>query len=97
MVYDNISADMPKNFFYNLKKLRGGFSKQIIKITPDRTISSPNDISTFRFPIGSVLNLQSLNLHFKASTKGTNPTLFPKYSSTLIKRLSVSVNNVSIY
>ncbi len=96
MVYENISADLPKQFFYNLKKLKGGFSKQIIKITPDRVIASPNDITTFRFPIGSVLNLQSLNLHFKGSTKGTNPTIFPKYSSTLIKRLSVSVNNVSV-
>jgi hypothetical protein len=96
MVYENISADLPKQFFYNLKKLKGGFSKQIIKITPDRTIASPNDITTFRFPIGSVLNLQSLNLHFKGSTKGTNPTLFPRYTSTLIKRLSVSVNNVSV-
>jgi hypothetical protein len=96
MVYENISADLPKQFFYNLKKLKGGFSKQIIKITPDRVLASPNDITTFRFPIGSVLNLQSLNLHFKGSTKGTNPTLFPKYTSTLIKRLSVSVNNVSV-
>jgi hypothetical protein len=95
MVYENISSDLPKQFFYNLKKLKGGFSKQLIKITPDRQIASPNDITTFRFPIGSVLNLQSLALHFKGSTKGTNPTIFPKYSSTLIKRLSVSVNNVS--
>jgi hypothetical protein len=96
MVYENISADLPKQFFYNLKRLKGGFSKQLIKITPDRTIASPNDITTFRFPIGSVLNLQSLNLNWKATTKGTNPTIFPKYASTLIKRLSVSVNNVSV-
>ena len=96
MVYENISGDLPKQFFYNLKKLKGGFSKQLIKITPDRQIASPNDITTFRFPIGSVLNLQSLALHFKGSTKGTNPTIFPKYTSTLIKRLSVSVNNVSV-
>ena len=96
MVYENISADLPKTFFYNLKKLKGGFSKQLIKITPDRSIASPNDITTFRFPIGSVLNMQSLSLHFKGSTTGTNPTIFPKYTSSLIKRLSVSVNNVSV-
>jgi hypothetical protein len=95
MVYENISSDLPKQFFFNLKKIKGGFSKQLIKITPDRQIASPNDITTFRFPIGSVLNLQSLALHFKGSTKGTNPTIFPKYSSTLIKRLSIAVNNVS--
>lgn len=96
MVYEQISADLPRTFFYNLKKLKGGFSKQLIKITPDRSIASPNDITTFRFPIGSILNMQSLSLHFKGSTTGTNPTIFPKYTSSLIKRLSVSVNNVSV-
>jgi hypothetical protein len=96
MVYEDISADLPKTFFYNLKKLKGSFSKQIIKITPDRTLASPNDITTFRFPIGSVLNLNSLAMHFKGTTSGTNITIFPKYTSTLIKRLSVAVNNVSV-
>ena len=96
MVYESISADLPRAFFYNLKKLKGAFSKQLIKITPDRQIASPNDITTFRFPIGSILNMNSLALHFKGSTTGTNPTVFPKYTSTLIKRLSVSFNNVSV-
>ena len=95
MVYEEITADLPKVFFYNLRRLKGGFSKQLIKVMPDRTTAAPNDITTFRFPIGSILNLQSLNLNFKGSTKGTNTTIFPKYTSTLIKRLSVSVNNVS--
>jgi hypothetical protein len=96
MVYDNITGDLPRTFLYTLRRLKGGFSKQLIKITPDRQIASPNDITTFRFPIGSILNFQSLNLNFKGSTKGTNPTIFPKYTSTLIKRLSVSINNVSV-
>lgn len=93
--YADISADLPRQFFYNLKKLKGAFSKSIIKITPDRLTASPNDITTFRLPIGSVLNMNSLALYFKGSTKGTNPTVFPRYTSTLIKRLSVSVNNVN--
>jgi hypothetical protein len=96
MVYEDISADLPKTFFYNIKKLKGSFSKQTIKITPDRTLASPNDITTFRFPIGSILNLNSLACHFKGTTSGTNPTIFPKYTSTLIKRLSVAINNVSV-
>lgn len=94
--YADISGDLPKQFFYNLKKLKGSFSKSIIKITPDRLTAAPNDITTFRLPIGSVLNMNSLALYFKGSTKGTNPTIFPKYTSTLIKRLSVSVNNVNV-
>jgi hypothetical protein len=95
MVFEDISGDLPKTFFYNLKKLKGGFSKQIIKITPDRLTASPNDITTFRLPIGSVLNMNSLALHFRGSTTGTNVTIFPKYTSTLVKRLSISINNVS--
>lgn len=95
MVYEDISSDLPKTFFYNLKKLKGGFSKMILKITPDRLTAAPNDITTFRLPIGSVLNMNSLAVHFKGSTTGTNVTIFPKYTSTLIKRLSISVNNVS--
>lgn len=96
MVYENISSDLPRQFFFNLKRLKGQVSKQLIKITPDRQIASPNDITTFRFPIGSILNMNSLALHFKGSTSGSNPTIFPKYTSTLIKRLSVSFNNVSV-
>lgn len=96
MVYDNITSDLPRSFQYNLRRLKNSFSKQLIKITPDRTTAAPNDITTFRFPIGSVLSMSSLALHFKGSTTGTNPTIFPKYTSTLIKRLSVSVNNVSV-
>ena len=95
MVYESISSDLPRSFFYNLRKLSGSFSKQQIKIMADRDKCIPNDIATFRLPIGSVLNMQSLQLHAKLTTTGTNSTIPAKYSSTFIKRLSVSVNNVT--
>jgi len=79
-----------------LRKLNSGFYKQLVKITPDRTTAGANDIINLRFPVSSVLNMQSLNLHFKGTTTGTQATFFPKYTSTLIKRLSVSVNGVSV-
>lgn len=95
MVYENISSDLPRSFFYNLRKLSGSFSKQQIKVMADRDKCIPGDIATFRLPIGSVLNMQSLQLHAKITSTGTNATIMPKYTSTLIKRLSVSVNNVT--
>ena len=96
MVFENISADLPKSFLYSLKKLSGGFSKQQIKIMADRDKCIPNDIATFRLPIGSVLNMESLQLHARITTIGTNVAVMPKYTSSLIKRLSVSVNNVTV-
>jgi hypothetical protein len=95
MVYEQISSDLPRQFYYNLRKLSGSFSKQQIKIMSDRDKCLPNDIATFRLPIGSVLNMQSLQLHGKITSTGTNQTIMPKYSSSLIKRMSVSVNNVT--
>jgi hypothetical protein len=40
--------------------------------------------------------MNSLNIHFKGTTTGTQATFFPKYTSTLIKRMSVSINGVSV-
>lgn len=95
MVYENIEPGLPKSFMFNLRKLNSGFGKQQIKITADRDKCIPNDVATFRLPIGSVLNMDSLQLHATLSLTGTNPTILPKYTSTLIKRLSVSVNNIT--
>jgi hypothetical protein len=96
MVYEGISTDLPRSFYYNLRKLSGGFSKQQIKVMADRDKCIPSDIATFRFPIGSILNLQSLQFHGKITSTGTNATIMPKYGgSSLIKRMSVSINNVT--
>jgi len=95
MVFENVGDALPKNFMYNLKRLSGGFSKQQIKIMADRDRVIQGDIATFRFPIGSILNMESLQFHARMTTTGTNVAIMPKYTSTLIKRLSVSVNGVT--
>jgi hypothetical protein len=96
MAFDKISTELPKSFLYNLRKLSGGFGKQQIKVMGDRDKCIPNDIVTFRLPIGSILNMESLQLHAKITTTGTNVAILPRYTSTLIKRLSVSVNSVTV-
>lgn len=96
MVYENISADLPRSFKYQLRKLSSGFYKQLIKIQPDRTYAAQNDTINIRFPVGSILNMNSLNLHMKGTPSATNVVFFPKYTSTLIKRLSVSINGVTV-
>ena len=95
-MYENIPGSYPATFFYNLNKLVGSFSKNLIKVTADRLTADPQQITNIRLPIGALLNLDSLALWFKVTTKGTNVTIPARYASTFIKRMSISMNNVSV-
>ena len=95
-MYENIPGSYPATFFYNLNKLVGSFSKNVIKVTADRLTADPQQITNIRLPIGALLNLDSLALWFKVTTKGANVTIPARYASTFIKRLSISMNNVSV-
>ena len=95
-MYDNLPASLPADFFFNLSKLSGSSSKQLIKCTADRTSASPSTQTNNRLPIGSLLNLKSASIWFKTSLTGTNPTVPGRYASSFIKRISISCNNVIV-
>jgi hypothetical protein len=96
-MYENVGASLPREFFYNLSKLQGSMSKNKIRINADRPDGNQSGtIVNFRLPIGSLLQLQSLSLFWKASMSGTNPAHPTRYAQSFIKRLSISVNNVNI-
>jgi hypothetical protein len=95
-MFEGISANYPREFFYNLSKLQGSMSKQIIKVSADRTTGiSPGNIVNMRLPIGALLNLDSINVYYKVDIL-TEKTLPARYSNTFIKRLSIQMNNVSV-
>ena len=71
-------------------------SKNILKVTADRTTATPGNITQFRLPIGSLIDLRSLSVWWKTKLTGTNPTIPGRYSSSFIKRISISANNVVI-
>jgi hypothetical protein len=95
-MYENIPASYPATFFYNLSKLSGSLSKNLIKVTADRTDASPSTITNIRLPIGALLNLDSFALFFKVSMSGSNPTIPARYASSFVKRLSMSINNTNV-
>lgn len=95
-MYEQIPATLPQEFFYNLSKLQGSMSKNILKVTADRTTATPGNITQFRLPIGSLIDLRSLSVWWKTKLTGTNPTIPGRYSSSFIKRISISANNVVI-
>ena len=98
-MYENISSSYPATFFYNLSKLQGSMSKQLIKVTADNTSATPSQITNIRLPISALLNMESLMLYFKVDIKagGSDPATIPaRNSSTFIKRMSVTMNNVTV-
>jgi hypothetical protein len=76
--------------------LQGAFSKNLVKVTADRTTAAPQEITNIRLPIGALLNLDSATLWFKVTTSGTNVTIPVRYAASFIKRMSLSMNNVSV-
>lgn len=95
-MYESIPASLPQEFFYTLSKLQGSLSKSLLKVSADRTTASPGNITNFRLPIGSMIDLRSLSVWWKTKLTGTNPTIPGRYSSSFIKRISISANNVVI-
>ena len=95
-MYDNIPSSYPATFFYNLSKLQGSLSKNLIKITADNVNASPSTISNIRLPIGALINMDATSLYFKVDILGTNVTIPARYASTFIKRMSLSINNTSV-
>ena len=97
MAYTEIPNGLPNTFFYNINKLAGSHAKNQIKVMADRPDGNkPNNIVNFRIPIGSLFCLDSLTLFWKTTLSGTNPCIPARYSSSFIKRLAISVNNVTI-
>lgn len=96
-MYENIGGSLPTDMFYNLSKLSGSMSKNVLKISADRPDNNTSgNIVNFRLPIGSLLQLSSLSAFWKFTATGTNPAHPTKHSSSFIKRMSISVNNVVI-
>lgn len=95
-MYEEFSASYPSKFMLNVKKLAGGMNRQTIKIVPDRITGEPNGITTFRLPLGGILDMESFMVYFKATDSGTSPLVGARGASTFIKRLSVNINNVSV-
>ena len=98
-MYENIATSYPSQFFYNISKISGSVSKNLIKITADNTNASPSQITNIRLPISALLNIESLMLYFKVDiTSGAGgPACIPaRNSSTFIKRMSITMNNTTV-
>lgn len=92
------TSSFPKALSYSIRQLADNMSRIGVKLTPDRTTGvAPNDTITFKLPNNSLVDLRSLNFFYQFSTSGTTGTfIHPRYSSSLIERVSVIINGQTI-
>lgn len=96
--------DLPSNF-YNKLSVMQNYSKQPIRVLPVTGASvTAGGFTTFQLPVGSVLDLRTVALHFfgQTTTSGgadlTNANIvgFPQHMACLIRNLSININGVNI-
>ena len=95
-MFESIPTSYPLYFNSNVSRLAGSMSKSMLKINSDRTDATPSTLTSIRLPIGSLLNLESLNIQFKVTTTGSEVTVPTRYSSSFIKRMAVTINNTTV-
>jgi len=94
----SINTGYPKALSYSIRQMADSMSRIGVKLTPDRTNGiAASDTITFKLPNNSLVDLRSLNLFYQFSTSGGNSKyIHPRYSSSLIERISVIVNGQTI-
>jgi len=96
----DITSSFPTSLSYRIKSLVGNMSRVGVKMTPDRTTGiAPNDIITIKLPNSSLVDLRTFNFWYKFSTPASGTSgvfIHPRYSSSLIERISIIINGQTI-
>ena len=83
-------GSFPKALAYNIKAL-SGFSKQAVRLTPDKYDSiKPNDTIKVALPQNTLVDLRTLSMYYEAI--GDTNCHMPRLSSSIVKTLSIYIN-----
>ena len=83
-------GSFPKALAYNIKAL-SGFSKQAVRLTPDKWDSiKPNDTIKVALPQNTLVDLRTLCMYYEGI--GDTGCHFPRLTGSMIKTLSVYIN-----
>lgn len=84
-----------KNLAYSIKTLNG-FSKQSVKLIPDRWNAVANgDTIRVKLPVNSLIDLRTFSMFFDGTCTGVQQH-FPRFSSSLIESLSIYFNGTLV-
>lgn len=83
-------GSFPKALAYNIKAL-SGFSKQAVRLTPDKWDSiKPNDTIKVALPQNTLVDLRTFTMYYEAI--GDTDCHMPRLSSSIVKTLSIYIN-----
>jgi hypothetical protein len=92
----------PKNLAYSLKQL-SSFTKQVVKVMPDRVNPNFGEVSRFRLPPSALVDFRTISifadvyLYNNAGTGAANYNLhLPRNTNSLIQQITVTCNGVQL-
>ena len=85
-----METQFPKSLSYLIRSL-SGFSKQAVRLTPDKWDSiKPNDTIKVALPQNTLVDLRTFTMYYEA--EGATDCHMPRLSSSIVKTLSIYIN-----
>lgn len=100
----DLVSGFPKNLAYTLKQL-SNFTKQTVKVIPDRTTVNFGEVSRFKLPASALIDFRTLSIFADVSLyKGAVGTAgatnwsahLPRNTGSLIQQLTITCNGVQL-
>ena len=94
----DLVSSYPRNLAYTLKKLEN-FTKQTVKVMPDRTEVNFGDVVRFKLPSSAMIDFRTIAIFADVTLPSTANTCIyhlPRNTNSLIQQLTITCNGVQI-
>ena len=98
----DLVSGFPKNLAYTLKQL-ANFTKQTVKVMPDRVNPSFGEVSRFKLPPSALIDFRTIaiyadvSLYGAANGTGSSYSLhLPRNTASLIQQFTITCNGVQL-
>jgi hypothetical protein len=98
----DLVSGFPKNLAYTLKQL-SNFTKQTVKVMPDRVNPSFGEVSRFKLPASAMIDFRTISifadvsLYNNVGTAAANYCLhLPRNTASLIQQITITCNGVQL-
>lgn len=98
----DLVSGFPKNLAYTLKQL-SDFTKQTVKVMPDRVNPSFGEVSRFKLPPSALIDFRTIAIYADVSLYSSLPTAatgyslhLPRNTASLIQQITITCNGVQL-
>jgi hypothetical protein len=97
----DLVSGFPKNLAYTLKQL-ANFTKQTVKVMPDRVDPKFGEVSRFKLPASALIDFRTISIFADVSLAkggagtGAYALHLPRNTASLIEQLTITCNGVQL-